>query len=165
MGVWHRGKLWDLLLCLYIIRVLSPMHNVSTHTLHLIYNTYCSEADMTGTECLECNEPCIEIMFGCAGLPRVVDTTPATGGMGEGQTSSPTSSPKPSPPTLPTSPAPQSSADTDSSTTSPVAEAETAVPPPAPTPPTDRENNAASSFNGRYLYGLFSMLVVIALAK
>ena len=154
MGVWHRGKLWDLLLCLYIIRVLSPMHNVSTLTLHLIYNTYCSEADMTGTECLECNEPCIEIMFGCTGLPRVVDTTPATGGMGEGQTSSPTSSPKPSPPT-----------DTDSSTTSPVAEAETAVPPPAPTPPTDRENNAASSFNGRYLYALFSMLVVIALAK
>ena len=41
MGVWHRGKLWDLLLCLYIIRVLSPMHNdeytdPSSHLQHIL---------------------------------------------------------------------------------------------------------------------------------
>lgn len=109
---------------------------------------------MTGTECLECNESCIETMLGCAGLPRVVDT-PATDDMGEGETSSPT-----------TSTEPQSSGDTESPTTSPVAEA--AVPPPAPTPPTDRGNNAASSFNGRFnnsALGLIGMLVIIALVQ
>jgi hypothetical protein len=96
--------------------------------------------DMTGEECLECNSPCIEKMFGCSGLPQVVDETvtdPTLPEMinnpGEESTDSPTTSGDDT--NAPTS----SPGDSETFTFAPVN--------PSPTQPTDRDNSGASGNN------------------
>jgi len=97
--------------------------------------------DMTGEECLACNEPCIEKMFGCSGLPQVIDETvtdptlPDMINPGEASTDSPTSSGDEDETNAPTS----SPGDSETFTFAPVN--------PSPTQPTDRDNSGASGNN------------------
>ena len=105
---------------------------------------------MTGEECLACNEPCIEKMFGCSGLPQVVDETvtdptlPEMINPGVESTDSPTTSGDDT--NAPTS----SPGDSETFTFAPVN--------PSPTQPTDRDNNnGAVSIQLR----LFTVAVVV----
>ena len=113
--------------------------------------------DMTGEECLECNAPCIEKMFGCSGLPQVVDETVTDPTLpelidntGEESTDSPTSSPKPSPL--------GSSGNASNETPSPVSTDNTFTFKPTPLQPTDRGNSASG--NQLRLVTVVSMVVL-----
>ena len=108
---------------------------------------------MTGEECLACNEPCIEKMFGCSGLPQVVDETvtdptlPELINPGEESTDSPTTSGDDT--NAPTS----SPGDSETFTFAPVN--------PSPTQPTDGDNSGASGNNQLRLFTL--SLVVLGM--
>ena len=112
---------------------------------------------MTGKKCLECNAPCIEKMFGCSGLPQVVDETvtdptlPEMINPGEESTDSPTSSPKPSPL--------GSLGNASNETPSPVSTDNTFTFKPTPLQPADRNNNGAAG-NQLRLVTVVSMVVL-----
>ena len=105
---------------------------------------------MTGEECLECNAPCIEKMFGCSGLPQVVDETvtdptlPEMINPGEDSTDSPTTSGDDTPTSSP--------GDSETFTFAPVN--------PSPTQPTDRDNSGASGNNQLRLIITLSLVVL-----
>ena len=135
---------------LFVWRGVYILFIIPTDTISI--SSFSSE-DMTGEECLECNAPCIEKMFGCSGLPQVVDETvtdptlPELINPGGGSTDSPTTSGDDT--NAPTS----SPGDSETFTFAPVN--------PSPTQPTDRENSGASGNNQLRLFTL--SLVVLGL--